>query len=73
MRLRLVIEGMLSVHAKRAVFTALAGVHGVHHADVEIGGAVLDTDASVRENDLRATIESLGLRVASMTKELPVL
>jgi copper chaperone CopZ len=73
MRLRVVIEGMLSVHAKRAVFTALAGVQGVHHAEVEVGSALVDADAVVGENVLRAVIEELGLRVTSITKELPVM
>jgi copper chaperone CopZ len=73
MRLRVVIEGMLSVHAKRAVFTALAGIEGVRHADVEVGSAVVDADPGVGEDLVRTVIEELGLRVTSITKELPVM
>jgi copper chaperone CopZ len=73
MRLRVAIEGMLSVHAKRAVFTALAGIDGVHRAEVEVGSALVDADASVAEDVIRAAIDELGLRVTSITKELPVL
>jgi len=64
---------MLSVHAKQAVFTALAGIDGVRHADVEVGSAVIDADGSVGKDVIRAAIEELGLRVTSITKELPVI
>jgi copper chaperone CopZ len=72
MRFRVLIKGMLSVHAKRAVFTALAGIDGVRHAEVQVGSAVVDADVSVGEDVVRAAIEELGLRVTSITKELPV-
>jgi copper chaperone CopZ len=49
---RLSIAGMTSVHANRAVFTALAGVEGVARAEVERGRAVV-------EHDGRATLEAL--------------
>ena len=38
MRLRLTIDGMLAVHAKNALYTALGGVAGVRSAEVEVGG-----------------------------------
>jgi hypothetical protein len=73
MRLRLVVEGMLSVHARRALFTALGGVRGVQRADVEMGSAVIEADASIREEELRAAAADVGLTVASITRELPLL
>jgi copper chaperone CopZ len=73
MRLRVMIDGMLSVYAKRAVFTALAGIDGVRHADVEVGSAVVDAEVSVADDVIRAAIDELGLRVTSIAKELPVM
>jgi hypothetical protein len=72
MRLRLIVEGMLSVHASRALYTALAGVKGVERADVRMGIAIIDADATVREADLRAAASDVGLTVTSITRELPV-
>jgi hypothetical protein len=63
---------MQSVHAKRALWTALAGVPGVRAADVEIGGAVLECDGVVDETVLRAVIAALGLTLTSVARELPL-
>jgi copper chaperone CopZ len=73
MRLRLAIDGMIAVHARRAVFTALAGVSGVSGAEVEMGSAVLDCDGPVREDEVRAAVESAGCRVTAVQRELPTL
>jgi len=73
MRLRLAIDGMLSVHAKRALFTALSGVAGVSRADVRMGSAVLECDGRVHEDELRAAVETAGCRVASIRRELPTI
>ena len=59
------ISGMLAVHAKRAVFTALAGVEGVRVADVELGRAIVEHDASVSEEALATAIESVGCHVVA--------
>ena len=53
----LAIEGMRSVHCVRAVFTALAAVEGIAHADVQLGRAVI-------EHDGRATCAALGSAIA---------
>lgn len=42
LRLELHIDGMLAVHARHAVYTALAGVRGVRRADVELGRAEVE-------------------------------
>lgn len=72
MRLRLAIEGMLAVHAKRAVFTALAGVEGLTSAEVEMGEAVVHGER-LDEQRIRDVIESVGCRVVRVTRELPTL
>jgi hypothetical protein len=71
MRLRVTIEGMLSVHAKKAVFTALAGVEDVRSAEVELGTALLDCDPGVSADAVRAAIEGVGCRLVSIVRELP--
>ena len=84
MRLQVTIEGMLAVHARHAVFTALAAVEGITRADVELGRAELDLDARVTETaTLAATlaaiheaIESVGFRVSDvrpLPRTLPTL
>jgi hypothetical protein len=72
MMLRLAITGMRSVHAKRALWTALAGVPGIKSAEVEMGRALLDCDGVVDEGVLRDVISALGLTLASLSRELPL-
>ena len=71
MRLRLAIDGMLAVHARRAVFTALSGVGGVTSAEVEMGRAVLTCDGPVCEDELREAVAAAGCRVVAVRRELP--
>lgn len=59
----LTISGMLAVHAKRAVFTALAGVPGVTSAEVELGRAVVEHDERVTDEMLAAALEVVGCAV----------
>ena len=73
MRLRLTLEGMLAVHAKRAVFTALAGVPGVTSAEVELGRATIDCQPQVSEAVLRAALDTVGVRLTASVRELPTL
>src|SRR5690606_27351155 len=61
MRLELLISGMLAVHAKHAVFAALAGVEGIARAEVELGRAELevarpDAEFAAVAVELRAAI-----------------
>ena len=75
MRLELLIDGMLSVHAKHALFAALAGVSGLSAVEIEIGRAELETERAeselaALEGELRAAIESAGLNLRSL-KRLP--
>ena len=75
MRLRLMIDGMLSVHAKRAVFTAMTGVPGIVSAQVEMGEAVIEGTA-LDEAELRGAVETVGCRVSHIERlpaQLPLL
>ena len=65
----LTISGVVSVHAKRAVFTALAGVPGVLSAEVDMRGAVVEHDASTTSEALREAIALAGCEVTSVKIE----
>jgi len=65
----LTISGMIAVHSKRAVFTALSGVPGVRHADVELGRAVVEHDADVTGDLLAEAIAVTGCAVTSVRVE----
>lgn len=70
MRVLVTIEGMLSVHARQAVFMALGAVEGITRADVELGRAELEHDGRASEAEIRAAIEMAGFRVREV-RELP--
>ena len=57
------ISGMTSVHAVRAVFTALAGVEGVERADVAIGRATVEHDGRATPAVLAHAINVAGYEV----------
>ena len=63
------ISGMVAVHSKRAVFTALSGVAGVVSAEVEMGRAVVEHDASTTADSLRAAVALAGCEVTSISIE----
>ena len=81
MRLELSINGMVAVHAKQGVFTALAGVPGVLRAEVELGRAVVEIEESVAdvglvESQLRSATELVGYQVTEIRRSprsLPLL
>lgn len=74
MRLEVTIEGMTAVHARHAVFTALAGVPGLTGAEVELGRAVVEAATPADEAGLRTAlaevIAAAGFRVTG-TRVLP--
>jgi len=72
MRLRITVEGMIAVHARRALFTALGGVPGVQAAEVEMGSAVVDCEREA-EAAVRQAIVDAGFSVGAVTRELPTL
>ena len=63
------ISGMIAVHAKRAVFTALAGVPGVQSADVEMGRATVVHDGSTTAALLVEAIAAIGYEVTAVRAE----
>jgi copper chaperone CopZ len=65
----LTISGMVAVHAKRAVFTALSGVPGVTSADVELGRAVVEHDASTTAQALADAVALAGCEVTDIRIE----
>ena len=70
---RLTIRGLTSVHAVRAVYTALAGVDGVVHADVNRHGAVVEHDGTATEATLRDAVSLAGFELSAMAEERRVL
>lgn len=70
MRVELRIEGMLAVHARHAVFTALSGVEGIVRAEVELGRAVVEHDGAASAEALRAAVVAAGCTVSAI-RELP--
>ena len=76
MRFEVLIDGMLAVHARNAVFTALAAVDGITNAEVELGRAELSHDGRATEAAIRSAIEAAGFRVRAvraLPRELPTL
>jgi hypothetical protein len=80
MRLEVMIEGMLAVHAKHALFTALGAVDGLLRADVELGRAELEfasgADVDVVREAVVAAVASAGFtvsRVRLLPRTLPTL
>ena len=69
----LTIRGLTSVHASRAVFTALAGVEGVIQADVTRAGAVVEHDGRADERALREAVTLAGFEVIAVREERRVL
>jgi copper chaperone CopZ len=65
----LAISGMMAVHAKRAVFTALSGVPGVTSADVELGRAVVEHDGHVTAQALTEAVALAGCVVTHIRVE----
>lgn len=86
MRFELQIDGMVAVHAKHAVFTALMGLEGVLRAEVELGRAVIELGASGGsapgaagsvdpQAAIRAAVSIAGFsvrRIRPLNRELPV-
>jgi hypothetical protein len=73
--LELFIDGMLSVHSKHAVFSALAGVSGLSAVQIELGRVELESERpeaefTALEAELRDAIAAAGLSVSAI-KRLP--
>lgn len=76
MRVELLIDGMVAVHAKAAVFQALAAVDGITRADVQLGRAELELTEDPDDAVLRAAVEGVGFtlrEVRRLPRTLPTL
>jgi copper chaperone CopZ len=58
-----------SVHAVRAIYTALQGIEGIVHADVSRRGATIEHDGRATATLLREAVESAGYRVIEIIEE----
>jgi copper chaperone CopZ len=70
------IAGMTSVHAVRAVFTALSGVEGILRADVGMGRATIEHDGRATGPALREAIAAAGYEISALKesrRRLPTL
>lgn len=63
------IEGMSCQHCVRAVFTALAAVEGIVHADVGIGMIAVEHDERVTIDQLRDAVAVAGYRLVDGEKD----
>ncbi len=74
-RVRLELEGLIAVHAVRAVWTALGAVAGVVSAEVSMAGAVLDVeepfDQDALERALVPALDAAGVRLLRLHVESP--
>lgn len=68
-RIHVEIEGLLAVHAVRAVRTALGGVPGVTSAEVSMQGAVLEADTPIDEAVLAEALSWAGVRLVGLRVE----
>lgn len=76
MRFEVLIDGMLAVHARHAVYTALSAVEGLTHAEVELGRAELTHDGRASEAAIRDAVEAAGFtvrEVRALPRLLPTL
>ncbi|MFN5583084.1 hypothetical protein [Gemmatimonas sp.] len=75
-RIHVQLDGLLSIHAVRAVRTALAAVPGVLGAEVSMQGAILDAEAPLDRDALDHALGYAGVRVLTLREErgtLPLL
>jgi copper chaperone CopZ len=73
MRTVVSIAGMRGEYCKRALFTALTPLSGIHSADVALGRITIEHDGTVTEADLREAIGVTGYVVADVIEERRVL
>ncbi len=69
--LRLAMDGLVAVHAARAVHTALGGVSGVITAEVSMAGAVIEVEGPFDAERfcvaVEAALEPIGIRLVSVS------
>lgn len=72
-RIHVQLNGLVAVHAVRAVWTALGAVPGVVSAEVTMQGAVLEVEGELDRAALDAALDAAGVSVRSIRVEARVL
>lgn len=72
-RIYVQLDGLVAVHAVRAVWTALGAVPGILSAEVTIAGAVLDVEGTLDRAALDAALDAAGVTVRELRVEARVL
>lgn len=72
-RIHVQLNGLVAVHAVRAVWTALGAVPGVVSAEVTMQGAVLEVEGELDRAALDAALDAAGVTVRSIRIEARVL
>lgn len=75
-RIHVQLDGLVAVHAVRAVWTALGAVPGLLSAEVTMQGAVLELDGELDRAALDVALDAAGVSVRSIRVEarsLPIL
>ncbi|QJR34131.1 heavy metal-binding protein [Gemmatimonas groenlandica] len=72
-RIHVQLDGLVAVHAVRAVWTALGAVPGVLSAEVTMQGAVLEVEGDLDRPALDAALDAAGVSVRSIRVEARVL
>ncbi|MEY4956025.1 MAG: hypothetical protein RL409_282 [Gemmatimonadota bacterium] len=72
-RIHVQLDGLVAVHAVRAVWTALGAVPGVLSAEVTMQGAVLEVEGALDRTALDAALDAAGVSVRSLRVEARVL
>ena len=72
-RIHVQLNGLVAVHAVRAVWTALGAVPGVVSAEVTMHGAVLEVEGELDRAALDAALDAAGVTVRSIRIEARVL
>lgn len=67
------VAGMRGEHCKRAIFTALTPISGIHSAEVSLGRITVEHDGTVTETELREAIAVTGYVIADVEEERRVL
>jgi hypothetical protein len=73
---RLTIRGMRAVHTVRAFYTALSPIEGIVRLEINLGGAVIEHDGRVTQQQLHDAAETAGLEITEIREErrrLPLL
>ena len=72
-RIHVQLDGLVAVHAVRAVWTALGAVSGLLSAEVTMRGAVLELEGDLDRAALEAALDAAGVSIRSIRVEARVL